>query len=192
MTAAPVTDRPDLAAQLEEAQRAEQPLREEVERLELQLANSATDGAFDEAHKAQQELPGARERHAIAAAQVASLAAAVTRIKEAQAADERTVALAKQREQARRDYELARAREAEQDAATDECLAACRAGLAAIRASYAEAVGHSQAADEARAEGHRCLVLIEGIEYPPVAPRRRAQSALADQVLETVIRNSAW
>ncbi len=190
MTAATKADtRPDLSERLAHAQREEEPLLAEVQRLEHELAAAIADRAFVRAHKAQQALPRAREEAAIASATVGGLQAAVDRVRQAQAADEEAIEQAKQREQARQEHETWAAKVSEHDAACREELAAAAAGLEAVRASYQAAHAHGQAADEAKQQVHRCNVIMGHTVGPPPTRSNYARAVIErDPLLAAVVR----
>jgi hypothetical protein len=105
------TDAPSLADRLAAAEAAAVEPRNRVSSLQNALTKAVSVGEYDRAAQIQAELVGAREDAATADAAAEALRDAAARIEQQRADDARMVAEARQRAQAERDLETARATE---------------------------------------------------------------------------------
>lgn len=165
---------PSVAERLAEARKTAEPLSARVAELEQAKTDALAreDGAALDRVNA--ELAAAREEHAIAAATVTGLAAAMDELDRKRAEDEHALQMQRQRDDARR--RLGEARRLEQEALgeLDAEVDAMWAALESVKLSFRRGQQLEQAAGQARAEQNLARAVLG--EAPPglrgVAPNK--------------------
>jgi DNA repair exonuclease SbcCD ATPase subunit len=160
----PTTTAPTLADRLVKAQRAEQPLRERVTGLEVELAQAVEARDYSRADRAQQDLGPAREQLAIAAAEVASLQQAAAAIDEQRAKDAQAIAEAQRQDQLRQQHAEVEARAKQFRAEARRRHEKIRAAIVEAREGIGSAIAAERAELGARAEARQLLEALGVIE----------------------------
>jgi hypothetical protein len=160
----PPSSGPSLSGRLAEARKAAEGPAARVGELEAALQDALDRQDYATAHGVKDQLAEARQEHAIAAAAVTGLQAAIADIERQAAEDARAIQMQQIRDAATR--QLAEARRMEQEAMgeLDAEVAAVFAGLEAVQRTIRRGLQLEQQVWQARAEAYRARVVLGEVE----------------------------